>query len=195
VNLSHRERIIAIATLAALVVLVLDRYVVSPFLDSRDRVQTDAATLAGKTEEAMGVFERGKRSARRWREMHEKGLKDDPGEAESQMLHALDDWADQTGVSLSSRKPERPEEGSGVQQIAFNVAGTGTMQGVARFLWDMESANLPLRIRDLTLGARTEGRDDLSFKVNLSTLYVAPTGPAGAAPAAPASGRTEEEGL
>ena len=45
----------------------------------------------------------------------------------------------------------------------------------------MESADLPLRIHDVQLGSRTEGRDDLSLQLSFSTLY------------APLAERTEAE--
>ena len=113
--------------------------------------------------------------------MTEKGLTETPGEAESQALHAVRDWTEQTGLSLSSVKPEYIAGRGGVRQIAFRAAGTGTMRAVARFLWEMESADLPLRIHDVQLGSRTEGRDDLSLQLSFSTLY------------APLAERTEAE--
>ena len=67
------------------------------------------------------------------------------------------------------------------------------MRAVARFLWEMESADLPLRIHDVQLGSRTEGRDDLSVQLHFSTLYAPPAEVEEGAPSGPAAGRGEEE--
>jgi len=178
VNLSRRERTIAIIALGALVLLVLDHYVLTPVLDDRERVRMEAQTLMQDTEQALNLFERSKTAARRWREMTQAGMKEDAAEAESQMLHAVRDWAERTGLSLASVRPERVAGGEDLKQITFRAAGTGPMRSVARFLWEMHSSQVPLRIHDLQLGSRTEGRDDLSLQLRFSTLYAPPAGEA-----------------
>ena len=140
----------------------------------------------------MSLFKRGKLVVGRWREMSNKGLTDDPAEAESQALHAVRDWSEETGLALSSVKPERLGGGDGVRQITFRAAGTGTMRAVGRFLWQMESADIPLRIHDLQLGSRTEGRDALSLQLRFSTLY-APAAERGPAAPGVAAARGGEE--
>jgi hypothetical protein len=52
------------------------------------------------------------------------------------------------------------------------TAGTGNMRAVARFLYLAETTTLPLRIRELQIGSRKEGTDDLSVQLKLSTLYM-----------------------
>ena len=70
----------------------------------------------------------------------------------------------------------------------MRVTANGGMAAVAGFLWRVESAKLPLRIKDVQIGGR-EGSDDLSLQMQVSTLYLAP--PSTKAPAA--AKPTEEE--
>ena len=58
---------------------------------------------------------------------------------------------------------------------------------------EMESADLPLRIHDVQLGSRTEGRDDLSLQLHFSTLYAPAPELAQAAPASGGADRGGEE--
>lgn len=191
-NLSHRERSIAITAVAALLLLGLDRYALSPVLEARERIQAETQRLTAEMEEATSLFKRGKLVVRRWRDMTEKGLTEDPAEAESQVLHAVRNWSEETGLALSSVKPERLNQGDGVRQITFRAAGTGTMRAVGRFLWQMETADIPLRIHELQLGSRTEGRDDLSLQLRFSTLYAPAVERGPAAPGAAAAKGGEE---
>ena len=51
------------------------------------------------------------------------------------------------------------------------------MQAVARFLYAMEMAEIPLRVVDVTVTSRREGTDDLNVQVGLATIYLPPEEP------------------
>ena len=107
-----------------------------------------------------------------WKEMLEAGLKRDVSEAESQVLHAVRNWSQESGLALSSVKPQRIAQEGDLQEITFQAAGTGSMRSVARFLWQLETAPLPLKVKELQLGSRKEGADDLSLQLRISALYL-----------------------
>ena len=101
-------------------------------------------------------------------------------QAESQVLHALRDWSQDSRLTLSSVKPGKVVERGELLEMSFQAAGTGSMSAVSRFLWRIETARLPIRIHQLQLGARKEGSDDLSLQLSLSSLCL----PGARAPAA-----------
>ena len=104
-------------------------------------------------------------------------LKRDPGEAESQILHALRDWSEQTDLNLSSIRPERSTERTDVPEITFHISGSGSMNSISRFVWCLETAEIPIKVKVLSLGSRKEGIDDLSLQLRFSTLYLATEAP------------------
>lgn len=190
--LSKRERIIVIVSIAALVILVLDRYALTPLLDADARVETALAAAKDKQAKDMRLIRQAAgTTSKRWNEMIEGGLKSDPAQSEGQVLHALEGWASEAGLSPLSMKPERVTQTGELREITVQAAGTGSMSAVAGFLWRIESSQMPLRTRDLQLSARREGADDLSMTVRVSTLYLAPQS-AKAPPAAAAAKPTEE---
>jgi hypothetical protein len=67
------------------------------------------------------------------------------------------------------------------------------MYAVSRFLWRVETAKVPIRVKEMQLGSRKEGADDLTLTLRLSTLYQAPQPilPTEAAAPAPAEGGTK----
>ena len=99
------------------------------------------------------------------------------------MLHALRDWSQETGFALSSLKPGKTTERGDLLETSFQAAGTGPIEAMARLLWRIETASLPLRIEQLQLGARKEGADDLSLQLSLSSLCLPPAQETQAAPA------------
>ncbi len=170
--LSKRERYVVAVTIIAVSVLVLDRYIVTPFLDGRAQIEAERESLLREMQSAMNQFARRRQMEREWKEMLEAGLKRDASEAESQVLHAVRNWSQESGLMLSSVKPERIAEEGDLQEIMFQAAGTGSMRSVAQFLWQLETAPLPLRVKELQLGSRKEVADDLSLQLRISALYL-----------------------
>ena len=176
-TLSKRETVIAALAVLMVGLLIADRYVITPLLDSGAALEAEGQRLVGELENAARLFERRRSMARKWQEMTAGGLAADPSDAEGRVLHAVRDWAEEAALALSSVKPERNEREDGVGEIVVLASGTGTMRSVARFLWQVETTTLPMRIRELQLGSLKEGADDLSLQLKLSTLYRKPSTP------------------
>ena len=171
---TQREKAILIATIAAVCLLVADFYVLTPFLEGRAAVQIERDQLLGRMARAGSVLKRRRVLGPKWRGMLKDGLRQDLTEAESQLLWFLRNQADQAGVKLSSLRPDRSAEESPLPEVTVHVAGTGSMAGVMRLLWGIETARLPAKVKMLQLGSRKEGTDDLSMQLRVSTLYCPP---------------------
>lgn len=170
---SKRERCLATAVVLVVAVFVLDRFLLTPFMNLQAQDEADKQSALGEMERATSLFALQGKLRPEWDQMLAGGLKRDAFEAESQVLRAVRNWSQEAGLALSSVKPERVALEGDFQEIIFQAAGTGPMKAVARFLWLVETTSLPLRIEDLQLGSRTEGRDDLSLQLRISTLYLA----------------------
>ncbi len=184
--LSNRERLIIAATAVVGAAAVVYLFVVTPITDLRDAADKQVQTLQGEILRNENLLGRKAGVDENWKKMTGMSLKRDPTEAESQILHALDDWAREAGLKIVSVKPERASDREkskkAIQEISFQAAGTGTMAAVKLFLFRVEKSKIPLRIKELQLSSRKEGADDLTLQLRLSTLYesvqpaVTPTG-------------------
>jgi len=168
--LSKRERYIALAALIVVAILVFDRLVLGPLEERRATIAEERQRVLSELETARLLFARRKRLAALSGELLKSGLGSDPGEAESQVLHALRNWSQEAGLALSSLRPERTGLRGSLREITFHAAGTGGIAAVAGFLWRVETAPLPLRLTELQIGSRKEGADDLSLQVRISAL-------------------------
>jgi hypothetical protein len=171
---TRREKAIIAATLAALCLLVLDFYVLTPLLKERDAVGANRERQLAELAKAKSLLERRRLLGRKWHAMFVGGTKRDPAEAEGQLLRALRDWSAEGGVRLSSLRPERSAEKSELPEIIVHAAGTGSMAAVSRLLSRIEAAQIPVKVRMLQLGSRKDGTDDLSLHLKVSTLYAPP---------------------
>jgi hypothetical protein len=170
VTLSKRERRIALATLLALAILGLDRIAITPVQERRSAAAADLAQTLEGLARARAQFDRQQQVASEWKHMQAAGLKAGPAEAESAVLHSLRDWSQETGLLLTSVRPDKTTDIGALREITFRASGEGGMNAVAGFLWRIETAALPVRLTELQIGSRKEGTDDLSLDVSISAL-------------------------
>jgi Tfp pilus assembly protein PilO len=169
--LSKRERIILIAAITCVGLFVVNRFVVEPVQAKLDELEAQRQQLLGDLNEAELLIGNHGRMQKKWKAMLSDGLRSDT-EAESRVLSALRQWSGAAGLALSSIKPERVSSDGGLQEMIFTVAGKGTLDSVARFLWQIETAALPVKIKDMQLGSSSELGDSMSLQLHLSALYL-----------------------
>lgn len=169
--LSKRERIIFVVTLVCVGLLIASEFVVDPVLARLDEMETQRQQLQDELEEAQFLLANHGAMQRKWRALVSDGLRSD-AEAESKVLTALREWSGNAGLALSSIKPDRIASTKGLQEMIFTVAGKGTLESVSRFLWQIETAALPVKVRDIQLGSGSESEGTMSLQLHLSALYL-----------------------
>ncbi|MDI6450682.1 hypothetical protein [Anaerobaca lacustris] len=169
--LSKRERIIFAVTLVCVGLLIISEFVVDPVLARLDEMETQRQQLQDELEEAQFLLANHGAMQRKWRALVSDGLRSD-AEAESKVLTALREWSGNAGLALSSIKPDRIASDKGLQEMIFTVAGKGTLESVSRFLWQIETAALPVKVRDIQLGSGSESEGTMSLQLHLSALYL-----------------------
>jgi hypothetical protein len=172
--MTKREKYIAIGAASAIALLLLDQVVLSPLMEHREDLDRRQATLQTQLDDADSVFSRERRLKTIWSDMQAGGLNLDASQAEGQALRSIIAWANKAGVTLSALKPEHSSDERKFQVISFNVTGEGAMPDVARLLWAMETAPIPLRVTDMQITPRKEGTDDLSARISVSALCLPP---------------------
>lgn len=179
VVLTKREQYIAYGTGAALALLALSYFVLAPYFAARHDRGVRLAAVEKQDRAAENLFKQQQRMQRVWLELKNGGLKTDPAEAESQMLHALGDWAAESGVNVAGLRPEQQKPDGRFLQISFHITGTGPTAAAAKLLWRIETAVIPVRVNEVQLTPRKEGVDDLQIQISVSTLCLLPEGEKG----------------
>jgi hypothetical protein len=168
--------------------LAVDRIAFSPLMERRSQTQTTHEALVSELSQAHALMARRQQLAPKWQQMVQAGMVSDPAEAESRILHAIGDWAQEAGISLSLLKPDRLTEKSRLPEIAFQASGVGNLRAIARLLWRVQTAAIPIKVTEMQVGARKEGEDNLTFQIRVSTVYSPP--PSSAAAGSDVPGRS-----
>jgi len=159
------------AILAVVVVgfLVLNEFLIKPVGGKLQELETRKARLQLELSEAQNLFQKRRILEKRWKAALSEGLQNEI-EAESKVGRALNKWSEEARLTLSSVKPERVASDKGLKEMTFVVVGTGTLDAVARFLWHIETAPLPIKVKDMQLGSSNESGQSMSLQLRLSAL-------------------------
>jgi Tfp pilus assembly protein PilO len=171
--LSNREQKIMILAVAAIVILMGDKYVLQPLLETREETSEMKRSLKSQLDEANEVIKREKVQKSRWDNMLNSGLSYDNELTEQRVIRFIKDSSSNSRFSLNSIQPEHQAKKEKFGQIDFLVSGTGSMESVTRLLWLIETSNtVPVRIESMTLGANNDDAQVMSLQLNLSSIYM-----------------------
>jgi len=171
-GLSKRERIIVLVTLLAVGALVADRLVRAPIANGLRELRVERQKSLAQVTKAKNLLQQ-KQQIEQKKALLSEGLRND-AEAESLVARALDKWAEDARLTLTSVKPDRMASGDkGLREILFVIAGKGPLDAVAWFLYQVETSDLPIKVKHLQLGSTSEAGDNMSLELRISTLYLA----------------------
>jgi hypothetical protein len=171
--LSKREKYIVICTAAVLGIFLVDRYALTPLLGMREETRARKQQVTAQWDKGFGLLDRQKLLEKRWQKYSEQGICEKASDTTSRVLHEVRNWSGQYGVNLSSITPDRvsSKEEENFQEITFLVSGTGNMNSIGHFLYQLEHTTLPLRLKDIQLSSRQEAADDMSLQVRVSAIH------------------------
>ena len=181
--LSKREKYIGVGAVGAIVLLALNSFVYGPYEDRMAELK-DELTKAHQTLDANNhILKEQKDLQAEWTAMMASGLQADDSTAASRTQQMMQNWASNAGISLESTNPGQPTQKGTFQTVNysldFDVAGNDSMRDIARFLWSVETAHVPMRLNNLHVKSSRAGTNELNVNMVVSTIYMPPTGQPG----------------
>lgn len=170
-TLSKREKMIAVVTATVVGLLILNMYVIGPLMDAREELAAQELRLTREINDARALLKESREANRRWPELRKSGLTSDQSTAASSLLNAMESWSLSAGLPLSSMRPDRSNTVQGLHDLTYQATADGSMRAIVGFLYRAETAQMPARIRELQITSRTDGADDLSMQLRMSTIW------------------------
>jgi hypothetical protein len=186
VVLSKREKYIGIGAMAAVALLGINSLIVGPYFDRTAALQEDKRAAAKTLGDNQNLLRLQRSKQAEWNQMLSNGLQADDSTAQSRTQQMIQTWTRVANINLESINSEHVSTQKGPFQVInfsldFNTSGPDSMRQIARFLWSIESARIPIRLNDIKIQATREGTDQLNVKLVVSALYMPPTGQSAAA--------------
>lgn len=170
--LTTRERYIMIAAFIAVGILVLNSMVLVPVSERRSLAKQEREDLSVDWTKAKNVLERKDLLENRWKKMQKSGLSNDIENTESTILRFLKECSSDNNLSLSSIQPERLSSKDDLGEIDFILSCTGDMYAVTEFLSDLETGDVPIKLKTVQLGSKDESGALMTLQLKLSSIYI-----------------------
>jgi hypothetical protein len=94
----------------------------------------------------------------------------DASAAEGRLLRLLQESEQASGVSGASFQRVGFVDEHGFTRLSYQAVVLGKMTAVAGFLYQLETASLPLRVDEVQVGPKQENGDELQVHLTVSTL-------------------------
>jgi len=174
-NINKRQQVLAIAAAAIVGFFVLDKLVITPLTRSWKERSITIADLRKSIVQGHATLDREQITRRRWNEMRKNTLPFGASVAEQEMLGAFDRWSRDSGISVSSIKPQwKRGTTDDYSVLECRVDAAGNLSTLTRFLYDVEHSPLALKIESVELAARDNNGQQLALGLLVSGLRLAP---------------------
>jgi hypothetical protein len=177
VVLSKREKYIGIGAAVAVAFLAVNALIIAPYYEESAQAVKDLKAANDTLAQNQELFRAQKNHEGEWNTMLNSGLRADDSTAQSRTQQMLQTWARTANINLDQISSERAPSQKGPFEainfnLDFNTAGNDSMRQIARFLWSIESATIPLRLNSIRVQSMKEGTDQLNVKLVVSALYM-----------------------
>jgi hypothetical protein len=172
-NLRRREKLLALAAAAVVLLWLLDSFVLTPVWERYRQDRAEALAVQQELFKAEQLLRRADALEAQHGRRAAAGLGLPVSQAEGKMVEAVEKWASRCGLREVSMRPERLDPEQGVQAIRCRVTAAGPMSALVGACWRMETASIPLRIEHLRVSAPDSTVDRLSIQFDISTVCLA----------------------
>jgi len=177
VQIKNRQRILVIGAAAGLALLIADKVVITPLIAGWKQRSTRIAELKKSVNQGDLLIGRDGQIRERWDSMRTNTLPDDVSLAENEVLKAFERWSQDSRISVSSIKPQWKRVGDDFMTLECRADAFGSMQAVARFLYNVEKDPLALKVESVEITSRDNDGQQLSFALQVSGLLLNPPEP------------------
>jgi hypothetical protein len=94
--------------------------------------------------------------------------------AQEQVLKALVNWSQESGVSINGNTPQWKSDADEFKTLVCRVDASGSLWTLSRFLYDIEKGPLGLKLESLDLSSHDNSGQQLTLGLQLSGLALTP---------------------
>lgn len=172
----RRQLLLKIGAAVALGLLILDRMVLGPAIESWKSQTTRIAALKQKVTQGGQLRERESALRDRWAAMRRANLPTEVSAAENAALKALGRWQRDSQINLTSLTPNWQNRDDGYETLEYRVAATGSQAALGRFLYEIESdTTVPVSLEECELSTRDARGALLTLTARLTFLRLKDT--------------------
>jgi hypothetical protein len=159
VKINNRQQLLTIGAIVVVALFAADKLLITPltqFWKDRSKAISD---LREKVARGKNMIDRERALRTTWERMRTNTLPTDESFAEEQVLKAFRKWEQDSRVTITSISPQAKHDADEYSTIQCRVEASGTIEGMNRFLYDLEKDPMALKLELVELSSHdTEGQ-------------------------------------
>ena len=176
-NIQNRQQLLGVLAIAIVALWAGDKLVLTPLwnswkgrADKITKLRTDYQTGSRRLAWEASI-------QADWNRMRTNTLTGDLAAGETQMLKAFERWSRDSGVTISSVRPQRKPNAEEYSTIECTVDASGNLGTLTRFLYEIERDPLGLKVDLVRLNSRDGTGQQLELALQVSGLLLHPPRP------------------
>jgi hypothetical protein len=170
--IKNRQQLLIIGAVTAIVLFAADQLILSPLITAWGVRAKHITELRQQIKQGKMLAQREEPIRSRWQQMATNALPKNASAAEQQVFHAIDLWAQNSGVAISAITPQWKHDSDDYMTFECRVDATGDLGKLNHFLYSVERDPMALRLELVELGARDKEGQVLSLGLQLSGLVL-----------------------
>jgi Tfp pilus assembly protein PilO len=174
VNIKNRQQVLAFVAIAAVALLAGDKFVRAPLVARWNQRMAQIANFKKDINNGAALMSRQRTIQERWDFMKTNMLPNNASVAENEVLRAFERWSEDSRVSITSIKPQWKRVADDYMTLECRADAFGSMQALARFIYEVEKDPLPLKVEAVEITTRDNDGQQLSLGLQVSGLVLNP---------------------
>lgn len=168
----RRERILIIAAAICVAVFFGDRLILTPLWNVWNDRSERIGELKKNVQNGEILLDRRMGLEEKWDAFRENAFPENSPEVENRILSRVHEWSNQSGINLHTMKPRWKEIDEESKKLELRLTADGSLEQVARFLYNLESDPIPARLEDAGVSSQNERGSRLDLNVTFSGLVI-----------------------
>lgn len=170
----NHQQLLIILALAMVALFAADKLVLTPLSNAWDARAGRLKALRTQLSRGKMLVQRERGIRSHWDEMRSRTLTNNTSAADQQVFHAINSWADSSGVIIGAITPQVKSDSDDYATYNCRVDAKGDIRQISHFLYAAEREPLALRIDSVELNAVDKGGQQLSLGLQFSGLILHP---------------------
>jgi Tfp pilus assembly protein PilO len=169
-KIQNRQQVLMLVVLGLIALWAANLLVYGPMVKWWHARQDKIKELRQEVVQGKSLIRREAYIRSEWASMQTNSLPNNSSLAEQQVLKALNNWAGDTGINVSSVTPQWQMDQDDYSTLDCRVEASGDLNALSRFLYEIESDPMALQLATIQLTASDDRGQQLSLGLELSGL-------------------------
>ncbi len=173
-QIENRQQLLTVLAIAAVVLFAADRLVLTPLKGVWDTRSERITKLHNDITQGKSLIAREQIIRRRWEMIRRNSLPNNQTATQQQVYKAINQWAQDSGSTVTATTPQWKQDADEYMTYDCRVDASGDISSLSKFLYDLESNPMALKLESVELASRDKTGKQLGLSLEFSGLVLTP---------------------